>query len=110
MVWMLLKPQYFSQLFLFSQGIFFYFITQTEENRPTMQETQVQSLVWEDVLEKGIGTHSNISAWRIPWIEEPGELQLRGLLRIEYNWATNTFTFIASKVKLNHPGVKKKWV
>ena len=36
-----------------------------------MQETQVQSLAWEDPLEKGMATHSSILAWEIPWIEEP---------------------------------------
>ena len=39
-----------------------------------MQETQVQSLGWEDLLEKEMATHSSILAWRIPWIEEPGRL------------------------------------
>ena len=38
---------------------------------PTMQETQVQSLGWEDPLEKEMATHSSIPAWRIPWMEEP---------------------------------------
>ena len=40
-----------------------------------MQETRVQSLGWEDLLEKETAVHSSIPAWRIPWIEEPGELQ-----------------------------------
>ena len=40
-----------------------------------MQETQVQSLVQEDPLEKEVGTHSSILAWEVPWIEEPGRLQ-----------------------------------
>ena len=44
-----------------------------------MQETSVQSLGWEDPLEKGMGTHSSILAWRISWIEEPGRLQFMGL-------------------------------
>ena len=39
-----------------------------------MQETQVQSLSWEDPLEKGMATHSSILAWRIPWTEEPSGL------------------------------------
>ena len=43
-----------------------------------MQETQVQSLHWEDILEKEMATHPSIPAWRIPWIEEPGELQAMG--------------------------------
>ena len=50
-------------------------MTQMVKNLPTMQETQVQSLHQEDPLEKGLATHSSILAWRIPWTEEPGELQ-----------------------------------
>ena len=45
-----------------------------------MQETQVQSLGWEDPLEKGMATHLSIHAWRIPWTEEPGGLQSMGSL------------------------------
>ena len=44
-----------------------------------MQETRVQSLGWEDLLEKELATHSNILAWEIPWTEEPGGLQSMGL-------------------------------
>ena len=40
----------------------------------TMQETHVQSLGWEDLLEKEMATHSSILAWKIPWMEEPGRL------------------------------------
>ena len=43
-----------------------------------MQETQVQSLGWEDPLEKEIATHSSVLAWEIPWTEEPGRLQSLG--------------------------------
>ena len=42
------------------------------KNLPEMQETWVQSLGQEDPLDKGMATHSNILAWRVPWIEEPG--------------------------------------
>ena len=48
------------------------------KNLPAKQETQVRSLGWEDPLEKGIATHSNILAWTIPWTEEPGGLQSMG--------------------------------
>ena len=48
---------------------------QTVKNLPAMQETLVQCLSWEDPLEKGKTTHSNILAWEIPSTEEPGELQ-----------------------------------
>ena len=41
------------------------------KNLPAMQETQVQSLGWEDPLEEGMSTHSSIHAWRISWTEEP---------------------------------------
>ena len=43
-----------------------------------MQETWVQSLGWEDPLEKEMATHSSILAWRIPWTEEPGGLESMG--------------------------------
>ena len=43
-----------------------------------MQEMQVQSLGWEDPLEKEMTTHSSILAWEIPWTEEPGWLQIMG--------------------------------
>ena len=42
---------------------------------PTMRETWVQFLGWEDLLEKEMATHSSILAWKIPWREEPGKLQ-----------------------------------
>ena len=44
---------------------------------PGCQETQVQSLGWEDPLQEGMVTHSSILAWKIPWIEEPGGLYSR---------------------------------
>ena len=52
-----------------------------------MQEMQVWSLGGEDPLEEEMTTHSTILAWKIPWTEEPGELQSRGLQRV-VNWAT----------------------
>ena len=51
------------------------FIAQLVKNLPAMQETWVQSLGWEDPLEKEMASHSSIFAWRIPWTEEPGRLQ-----------------------------------
>ena len=42
-------------------------VAQLVKNLPTMRETWIQSLGWEDPLEKGKGTHSNILAWRISW-------------------------------------------
>ena len=48
------------------------------KNVPAMQETQVQSLSWEDALEKGMATHSSILPWKIPWTEASGGLQSMG--------------------------------
>ena len=53
-------------------------VTQTVKNLLAMPETRVPSLGWEDPLEKGMATHSNILAWEIPWTEEPD-----GLLTVE---------------------------
>ena len=50
-----------------------------------MQETGVQSLGWEDPLEKEMATHSSILAWEIPWTEEPGGLQSMGSQRVGHN-------------------------
>ena len=55
------------------------------KNLPAMWETQVLSLGQEDSLEKGMATHSSILAWRIPWTEEPGELQPMGLQRVGHD-------------------------
>ena len=52
------------------------------KNPPAMQETRVQSLSRKDPLEKEMTTHPSILAWRIPWTEEPGELQSTGSQRI----------------------------
>ena len=53
-----------------------------------MQEMQVQSLGWEDPLEKEMATHSSILAWRIPWTEELGGLQSTELQRVGNDLAT----------------------
>ena len=50
-------------------------MAQMVKNPPAMQETWVQFLGQEDILEKEMTTHSSILAWRIPWTEEPGGLQ-----------------------------------
>ena len=56
------------------------------KNLPAMQETRIQSLGWEDPLEKRIATHSSILCWRIPWTEEPGRPQSMGLQRSRQDW------------------------
>ena len=53
-------------------------VSQMVKNLPAMQETRVQSLGQEDLLEKGMATHSHILAWKIPWAEEPGGIQSMG--------------------------------
>ena len=67
-------------------------LAQTVKNLPVMREIQVWSLGQEDPLEKEMATDSSILSWRIPWTEDPGELQSKGLQRVRHNWATNTFT------------------
>ena len=52
---------------------------------PAMRTTQVQSMGWEDPLEKEMATHSSILAWRIPWTEEPGGLQSMGSQRVGHD-------------------------
>ena len=66
---------------------------QTVKNLPAVRETWVQSLVWEDPLEKGMATHLSFLAWRIPRTEQPVGLLSIGLQRIGHDWATNAFTF-----------------
>ena len=60
-------------------------VAQMVKNMPAMQEAWVQSLDWEDPLEKGMATHSNILAWIIPWTEEPGRLQSMESQRIGHD-------------------------
>ena len=63
-------------------------MAQTVTNLPSMQETRVQSLGWEDPLEKEMATFSSILAWEISWTEEPGGVQSMGLQRVGHNLAT----------------------
>ena len=65
------------------------------KNLPAVQETRVQSLGWENPLEKGMATHSSILAWRIPCTEEPES----------YDWAP----LVAQTVK-NLPAIRESWV
>ena len=60
-------------------------MAQTIKRLPTIQETRVQSLGREDLLEKGMATHSSILAWKIPWMEEPGRLQSMGSQRVGHD-------------------------
>ena len=60
-------------------------MSQTIKNPPAIRETQVEFLVQEGPLEKGMATHSNILAWRIQWTEEPGGLQSTGSQRVGHD-------------------------
>ena len=50
-------------------------VAQTVNNLPSLLETRIQSMDWEDPLEEGMAAHFSILAWEIPWTEEPGGLQ-----------------------------------
>ena len=66
-------------------------VAQMVKSLPEMQETQVQSLGWEDPLEEEMATHFSILAWRIPWTEEPGGQQFMGSQsRIELSMQVHT--------------------
>ena len=60
-------------------------MAQTVKRLPTMQETQVQSLGQEDLLEKAMAPHSSTLAWKIPWTEESGRLQSMGSQRVGHD-------------------------
>ena len=68
------------------------------KNMPAMQETWVQSLGQEDLLEEGMATHSSILPWRIPWTEESGGLQSMGSQRVGHD-----FYMRIEKVKKEYP-------
>ena len=63
-------------------------VAQMVKNLPTMRETWVWSLHCEDLLEKGMATHSSILAWRTPWTEKPGRLPTMGSQRVGHDWAS----------------------
>ena len=65
-----------------------FLVSQTVKNAPAMQETWIQSLGWEDPLEKGMAIHSSFLAWRIPWTQETGGLQSMGSQWVEHDWVT----------------------
>ena len=66
-------------------------MVQTVKNLPAMQEIWVQSLARKDSLEKEMVIHSSILAWRIPWTEEPGQLQSMGSQRVGHDGAIFTY-------------------
>ena len=60
-------------------------VAQVVKHPPTMWETRVQSLGWEDLLEKEVAPHFSILAWKIPWMEEAGRLQSMGSQRVGHD-------------------------
>ena len=68
-------------------------VAQMVKHLPAMQETWVQSLGWEDPLEKEMATHSSTLAWKILWAEEPGRLQSMGSQKVRCDWATSLHFF-----------------
>ena len=67
-------------------------MAQAVENPPAIQETQVQSLGWENPLEKGMATQSSILAWEIPWTKEPGGLQSMGSQELDTTYGEGNGT------------------
>ena len=67
-------------------------MAQMVKNLPAMWGNWVQSLGWEDPLEKDMATYSSILAWRIPWTEEPS--RLKESQRVRHDWVTDMFTVI----------------
>ena len=61
------------------------FVAQLVKNLLAMQKTWVQSLGWEDPLEKEMAIHSSTIAWKIPWTEEPSRLQFMGSQRVGHD-------------------------
>ena len=74
-----------SQTYVNGYFIFASLVAQSVKNLPAVQETQVQSLGWEDPLKKDMATHSSILAWKIPWTKEPAGLQSMGLQRVRHD-------------------------
>ena len=62
-------------------------MAQMVKHLPEVQETRVQSLDWENLLEKEMATHSSILAWKIPWTQEPGRLQSMWSQRVGHDFA-----------------------
>ena len=68
-------------------------MTQMVKNMPTNQETWVRSLGWEDPLEEGMATHSNVLAWRIPLDRGAWQATVHGVARSRTQLSDFTFTF-----------------
>ena len=71
--------------FMYSSMYMASLVAQTVKRLPVVRETWVQSLGWEDPLEKEMATHSSTLAWKILWTEEPGRLQSMGSQRVGHD-------------------------
>ena len=76
-------------------------VAQTVKNLPAVEKTWAQFLGQEDPLEKGMATHSSITAWEIPWTEWPGRLQPMGSQRVKHILKRNTKNFFIVNMKYN---------
>ena len=74
-------------------------VAQMLKHLPAMWETWVQSLGWEDPIEKEMAIHSSLLAWRIPWMEEPGGLQSTGSQRVGHDWVTSLHFFTSCTLR-----------
>ena len=83
----MLSPSYFLSGTVILTWTFL--VPQTVKHLSTVWEIWVQSLGWEDPLEKEMAIHSSTIAWKIPWTEEPGRLQSMGLQRVGHDWVTS---------------------
>ena len=84
-------------------------VVQMVKSLPTVQETWVWSLSWEDPLEKGMATLSSFPAWRIPWTEEPGGLQIHGVAESDMtDWLTLSHLTYKIAILHLHKFTKKK--
>ena len=77
-------------------------VAQTVKHLPTMLETWVRSLGWENPLEKAMAPHSSTLAWKIRWTEEPGRLQSMGSQRVRHDWTTSLSLYHHRKSKQMH--------
>ena len=83
-------------------------VAQRVKHLSTIQEIQLQSLGWEDPLEKEMAIHSRTVAWKIPWTEEPGRLQSMGSQRVGHDWATSLSFFLSFFIR--HIPISYFWV
>ena len=80
--------------YILNKNLLIDLVAQMVKHLSTMQETGVQSLGWEDPLEKEMATHSSTIAWKTPWTEEPGRLQSMESQRVGHDWAISLSLYI----------------